>query len=90
VIRAVTFDLDGTLVTFNLDVKACRIEVIKHLTKQGLPRSLFLLKETAFDMLVKVKKYLRSEGMNGQQFGEFRKAVFSIGESFELDAAKTT
>jgi HAD superfamily hydrolase (TIGR01549 family) len=89
-IKAVIFDLDGTIIAFNLDIKACRTEVIKQLTNRGLPRYLFSLKESAFDMLVKVKKYLRSEGMEGQQFDEFRKTIFSIVEKFELEASKTT
>ncbi len=89
-IRAVIFDLDGTLITFNLDIKACRTEVIKHLTKQGLPRSLFSMNESAFDMLVKVKNYLMTEGREKQEFVKFRKTVFSILEGFELEAAKTT
>jgi HAD superfamily hydrolase (TIGR01549 family) len=89
-IRAVIFDLDGTLTAFNLNIKACRTEVIEHLTKQGLPRSLFSLKESAFDMLDTVKEYLRAEGMEKQEFVKFRKTVFSIVESFELEAARTT
>lgn len=89
-IRAVIFDLDGTITAFNLDIKACRTEVIKQLTKQGLPYSLFSLKESAFDLLLKVKKYLHTEGIDEQQFEKFRKTVFSIVESFELKAAKTT
>ncbi len=89
-IRVVIFDLDGTLIAFNLDIKACRTDVIKYLTKQGLPRSLFSLKESAFDMLVKVEKYLVTEGREKQEFVKFRKMVFSIVERFELKAAKMT
>jgi phosphoglycolate phosphatase len=90
VIRAVIFDLDGTLIVFNLDINACRTKVIKYLTEQGLPSSLFSLKESAFDMLVKVKEYLKAKRMDLQQFEKFRNIVFSIVESFELEAAKTT
>lgn len=89
-IKAVIFDLDGTLISFNLNIKACRTKVRKHLTRHGLPRSLFSLRESVFDMLVKVEKYLRSEGVNGQKYRNFRKIVFSIVERFELEAAKTT
>lgn len=89
-IRAVIFDLDGTLTDFNLDIKACRTEVIKLLTKQDLPSSLFSLKESAFDMLVKVKNYLRAEGAEKQEFVKFREIVFSVVESCELEAARTT
>ena len=67
-IKAVVFDLDGTLVTFNLDIKACRIEIIQYLTEQGIPRDLFSMKETAFDMLVKTKKYLTTKADKKQKF----------------------
>jgi phosphoglycolate phosphatase len=87
-IKSVIFDLDGTLVTFNLDVKACRTEVIKYLTDQGFPRSLFSMTETAFDMLVKAKKYPK-KGSRNPEFTKIEKTVFSIVESFELKAART-
>lgn len=77
-IRAVIFDLDGTLVAFSLDVKACRTEVINRLTQQGFPRALFSMKETAFDMLVKVKKYLIAKGIEKEEFVKIEKIVFSI------------
>jgi len=86
----VIFDLDGTLVAFNLDVKACRTEIINRLIKRGFPRSLFSMKETAFDMLVKVKKYLTKKGIEDKNFVNIEKMVFSIVEHFELEAARTT
>jgi len=90
VIKAVIFDLDGTLVKFKLDVKSCRTEVIQYLTEQGFPYALFSMKETAFDMLVKAKKHMITEGMDEQKFATIKKRVFSIVESFELKAAKIT
>lgn len=87
-IIAVIFDLDGTLVTFNLDVKACRTEVIQYLTEQGFSRSLFSMKETAFDMLKKAEKYLETEAIRNQEFARIKATVFSIVESFELKAAR--
>ena len=89
-IKAVIFDLDGTLVTFKLDVKACRTKVIHYLTEQGLPRQLFSMKETAFDMLVKTKKHITAQDIGEQKFTEIEKTVFSIVESFELEASKKT
>jgi phosphoglycolate phosphatase len=89
-IRAVIFDLDGTLTEFNLDIKACRTEVINFLTKQGFPRHLFSLKESAFDMLVKMKSHRIAKGMEKQEFEKLKKEVFSIVEGFELKAARTT
>ena len=89
-IKAVVFDLDGTLVTFNLDIKACRIEIIQYLTEQGIPRNIFSMKETAFDMLVKTKKYLTTKADKEQKFIQIKKIVSSIVERFELKSAKTT
>jgi phosphoglycolate phosphatase len=88
-IRAVIFDLDGTLKEFNLDIKACRTKIINFLTQQGFPRSLFSIKETAFDMLVKVKKYLTAKGLEKQKFAKIKDMVFSVVEDFELEAART-
>lgn len=89
-IKAVIFDLDGTLITFTLDVKACRTKVIQYLTEQGFLSSLFSMKETAFDMLVKTKKYLATHEIEAQNFADIKKKVYSIVESFELEATKKT
>jgi phosphoglycolate phosphatase len=88
-IKAVIFDLDGTLKEFNLDIKACRTEIINLLTQQGFSRSLFSIKETAFDMLVNVKKHLNTKGMEKQEFTKIKDMVFSVVEDFELKAART-
>jgi len=89
-IRAVIFDLDGTLKEFNLDIKACRTKVINLFTQRGFSRSLFSLNESAFDMLVKVKKYLIAKGMEKQEFAKIKDMVFSVVEDFELEAARKT
>jgi phosphoglycolate phosphatase len=90
VIKAVIFDLDGTLVPFTLDVKSCRTKVIQYLTEQGYSTSLFSVKETAFDMLVKAESHMKTVGINEQKFAEIKKVVHSIVESFELKAAHST
>jgi len=88
-IKEVVFDLDGTLKEFNLDIKACRTKIINLLTQRGFSRSLFSLNETAFDMLVKVKKYLTAKGMEKQEFAKIKDMIFSVVEDFELEAART-
>ena len=88
-IRAVIFDLDGTLKEFNLDIKGCRTKIINLLTREGFSRSLFSLNESAFDMLKKVKKYLITEDGKKQEFAKIEDMVFSVVEDFELEAART-
>jgi HAD superfamily hydrolase (TIGR01549 family) len=89
-IEVVIFDLDGTLVTFDLDVKACRTEIVDYLAEQELPRELFSMNETAFDMLVKTEKYLKSQSDGHSDFPAIKKYVQSIVEKYELQSAKKT
>ena len=88
-IKAVIFDLDGTLKEFNLDIKACRTKIVSLLTQRGFSRSLFSLNESAFDMLKKVKKYLITEDGKKQEFAKIKDMIFSVVEDFELEAART-
>ena len=88
-IRAVIFDLDGTLKEFNLDIKGCRTKIINLLTQEGFSRSLFSLNESAFDMLKKIKKHLITENRKKQEFAKIEDMVFSVVEEFELEAART-
>jgi phosphoglycolate phosphatase len=88
-IKAVIFDLDGTLKEFNLDTKACRIKSINLLTQQGFSSSLFSLDESAFDMLKKVKESQIKKDGKTQDFSKIKDMIFSVVEEFELEAAKT-
>jgi len=84
-IKAVIFDLDGTLASFNIDYMAARTEIINLLTKQGLPNSLLSIKEGVFDMLKKAKKHKEEK-----EFLELRKKVILIVERYEAEAARKT
>lgn len=88
-IKAVIFDLDGTLKEFNLDIRGCRTKIIKLLTQRGFSRSLFSLNESAFDMLKKVKKSPITEDGKKLDFATIKDMVFSVVEEFELEAART-
>jgi phosphoglycolate phosphatase len=87
-IKAVIFDLDGTLKEFNLDIKACRTKIINLLAQRGFSRSLFSLNESAFDMLKKVKDPSITKDKKNQ-FTKIKHMVFSVVEEFELEAART-
>ena len=79
-IKAVVFDLDGTIVKFNLDYKAARAEVIEYLAVKGFPRSLFSLGESAFDMLKKAEITMKNNGKKQTEFLNLKEEVFRILE----------
>ena len=89
-IKAVVFDLDGTIVDFNLDYKAVRAEVIQFLTKQGFPSSILSLNESMFKMLKKVEICMRNNGKGEREIARVKETVLSLADRYELEAAHTT
>jgi HAD superfamily hydrolase (TIGR01549 family) len=89
-VKAVIFDIDGTLLNFVLDYKASRAEVIQYLIEQGFPSSLFSMKENIFEMLKKAELYLKNNGEEGSKIKTIRKGVFSIADRHEMEAANST
>jgi HAD superfamily hydrolase (TIGR01509 family) len=89
-IKAVIFDLDGTIIHFNLNYKAVRAEVIQFLTKQGFPQSIFSMNESVFEMMKKMEIYMKNNGKRKQEIMKTKKAVFSLVSSHELEAARST
>jgi HAD superfamily hydrolase (TIGR01549 family) len=88
-IKAVIFDLDGTLVTFNLDYKSLRAEVLQYLAKRGFPRSVFSMKESFFRTLQKAEIYMKNNDIK-VDFQQIRKSVSSIANRYEMQAAHET
>lgn len=89
-IKAVIFDLDGTLVDFKLDYKALRAAVVEFLAKRGFPRSIFSMDESFFRMLEKAEIYLTNKDAKEKDFPQIRKAIFSIANQYEMEAARET
>ncbi len=89
-IKAVVFDLDGTIVKFNLDYKSARAEVVEYLAALGFPRSLYSLDESAFEMLKKTEIAMQNSGKKPEAFSKLREEVLRILEKHEMEAAKTT
>jgi HAD superfamily hydrolase (TIGR01509 family) len=89
-IRAVIFDLDGTLVRFNVDFRAVRAEVRSFLISQGVPASVLSLNESIFEMLKKMEVFIRNCGETEGVIERIRKQALAIAEKYEVEAAKTT
>ena len=90
VIKAVVFDLDGTIASFNLDYRAVRGEVREYLLRMGVPASVLKANETIFDMLSKTAIYVKNQGKFADAIVEIRREVLGIAEKYELEAAART
>jgi len=89
-VKAVIFDLDGTLASFNLDYKTVRAEVKAYLVKRGVPASVLSVKENIFEMLRKTEIFVRNSGKSAKFLAEVRDVALGMAEKYELDAARST
>ena len=90
IVKVVVFDLDGTIVEFNLDYKSARAEVIQFLGYQGFPQSIFSLNESVFEMLKKLEIYLQNHHVRDKDYSELKMEVLAILERYEMQGAKST
>jgi len=89
-IKAVIFDLDGTIALFNLDYKALRGEVRSYLLRMGVPASVLSVKESILEMLKKTLIYAKNTGKTVEVIDEIRNEALAIAEKYELEAAANT
>jgi len=89
-IKAVIFDLDGTLADFNLDYRTVRAEVRSFLIKEGLPASVLSINESIFEMLKKTEVFLKNNNKSEKKIEKIRGTALAIAEKYELEAAKST
>jgi len=76
-IKAVIFDLDGTLSSFNLDFKTVRAQTKALLEEIGVPASLLSLNESVFEMLSKTEEWARNTGKPPQFVEKAKKGIAS-------------
>lgn len=89
-VKAVVFDLDGTLAYFNIKYKAVRADVRSFLIKKGLPTFLLSVNESIFEMLKKAEIFLKNKNKSKKEISEIRRKALAIAEKYELEAAKNT
>ncbi len=89
-IKAVIFDLDGTITTFNLDYKVVRAEVRGYLLNMGVPVSVLDVNENIFDMLKKAELFMKNADKPESVMKQIRKEALAIAEKYELEAAAAT
>jgi len=89
-IKAVIFDLDGTITAFNLDYMTLRSEVRGFLIRTGVPASVLFVNESIFDMLNKTEIFMKNSGKSTRTLEKVRNEALAIAERHELEAAKTT
>ena len=89
-VRAVIFDLDGTLANFNLDFKTLRAEVRSYLIRTGVPTSVLSVSESIFEMLKKAEIFIKNSDQPTIPFEQIRNQAFAIAEKYELEAASST
>jgi HAD superfamily hydrolase (TIGR01549 family) len=89
VVKAVIFDLDGTISHFNLDYRAVRGDVRSYLLRVGVPASLLPVNESIFELLNKAEIFLKNSGKAAEVM-EIRNEALAIAEKYELEAAQGT
>jgi phosphoglycolate phosphatase len=90
VVKAVIFDLDGTIASFNLNYRAVRGEVRSYLLRVGVPPSLLAANESIFEMLKKTEIFVKNSGKSPEAMDELRSEALAIAEKYEMEAARET
>jgi phosphoglycolate phosphatase len=89
-IKAVIFDLDGTIAQFNIDYKAVRGDVRSYLLRMGVPGSLLKVNESIFEMLNKTEIFMKNSSKSNGGMDDIRREALAIAEEYELEAARDT
>jgi len=90
VVKAVVFDLDGTIATFNLDYRTLRARVRNLLVSRGMPPSEISLDNSTFEMLGKLEAYLKNTGKNKDTYLRIKEEALAIAQEYEYEAAQKT
>ncbi len=87
VLRLVVFDLDGTLVTAEIDFRAMRRAIRDLLLESGFPSKVLPMHSTQ-DLLRSAFAYAGKEGKSAVEISELRDKVYAVAMKIEWKGAK--
>ncbi len=90
VLKAVIFDLDGTLVKTSLDFWGMKEAVIEYLVNLGLDNSSLNTTQTTNELIHKGIDFLKTKGASETKIKEILTEISEIMNQFELDGVEHT
>ena len=93
-VKAIVWDLDGTLINFKIDSLNARRAVVKLLKEKGVSREFFKSQKSTFDIINNSRELLKELGVNQDEIEEIiadvNNAVVKIEEKAALEASLIT
>lgn len=86
-IKAVVWDLDGTLIHFKIDFIRARREAFKILKKHGISKKSLSMQSGTIDTIVKARNIFESKGLSKQEINSIITVVNDKVVSIEHEAA---
>ncbi len=89
-INAVIFDLDGTLISFEINFMEARQKVIEKLIELEIPKEILSPKKRILDMIREVEYHINIIEKNPQRVPYIKKKIEKIIIKYEMDGARKT
>jgi HAD superfamily hydrolase (TIGR01509 family) len=87
VLQLIVFDLDGTLVTAEIDFLAMRTAIRDHLITQGFPLEVLPMNSTQ-DLLRSAFAYAGKKGKTPVELSQIRDQIYAVAVEIEWEGAK--
>jgi len=87
-IKAIIWDLDGTLIYFNINFVRARRDAIKILKKNGVPKPLLSVEFSILDNVAKAREFFKTQGRSKHLVSEIIKEVDDTITKVEYEAAQ--
>ena len=87
VIKAIVWDLDGTLIHFKIDWIRARREAIKILKQYGVPKNLLTVKSSILENIGLAREYFKTSGIAPEKIEKIIENVDQVVDEIEYEAA---